>query len=490
MPRICFVIMPFSHTASGTEEEWTELFESVLRPAIEGSGLDYECRRSVATRGNIVGAILRDLNDAYVVVADLTDRNANVFYELGVRHALTNRTILLAQRREDIPFDLTAYANHVYEWRTVEGRAALGERLKGLLADVDINPNRPDNPVSDFLRLTATPATQEQPTVKPEEVAIVQPLVGPGAEGLDAAALAKRLYAKNAPVNPVLRETRRELRLQVEPLMDRLNQQPAPSQVPNDQIYDLCIKYVVQFEPFLAKVESYVLSSVEEHWTSGSQVALKVAGDLMSMSAKIRSGRSIKPIQGTPALLGWRLLLISAAKALKEEDFQSLGILLSDPIEVEDSNARFTHASLRERRTMAWPDAFLGRADVAAKYLRDVWERNPYLHAFFDDAADFYMHLEQVLMLLTLSGEVDGGYPIYPAYKLLPDSHRAASALVGRLSASEPFQLGIASALHETSATFSERWPKRAEVANEARLGSGYFPHDGVGFPLDLRRRP
>ena len=82
MPRNCFVIMPFSTTESCTEDEWTQIFEQVLKPAVESVGLDYICRRSVATRGNIVGAIVRDLNDSHVVIADLTDRNPNVFYEL------------------------------------------------------------------------------------------------------------------------------------------------------------------------------------------------------------------------------------------------------------------------------------------------------------------------------------------------------------------------------------------------------------------------
>ena len=83
MPRSCFVIMPFSTSASCTGEQWTWIFEKLFKPSVESAGLDYECRRSVATRRNIVAAIVQDLNDAYVVLADLTDRNANVFYELG-----------------------------------------------------------------------------------------------------------------------------------------------------------------------------------------------------------------------------------------------------------------------------------------------------------------------------------------------------------------------------------------------------------------------
>ena len=66
MPRLCFVIMPFSATQSCSEEEWTRIFETLLKPAVEGAGLDYECKRSAATRGNLVAAIIRDLNDARV----------------------------------------------------------------------------------------------------------------------------------------------------------------------------------------------------------------------------------------------------------------------------------------------------------------------------------------------------------------------------------------------------------------------------------------
>ncbi len=120
--------------------EWTWIFENLLKPAVEGAGLDYQCHRSVATRGNIVGLIVRDLNDSYVVIADMTDRNANVFYELGVRHALNNRSIILAQHKDDIPFDLLAYAYHVYGWRTEENRNVLTEKLRQLLREIDTNP--------------------------------------------------------------------------------------------------------------------------------------------------------------------------------------------------------------------------------------------------------------------------------------------------------------------------------------------------------------
>ena len=150
--RVCFVIMPFGRTTTCSETEWTEIFDEVFKPSVEGANLGYICRRSTATRGNIVKEIIEDLDRSYVVLADLTDRNPNVFYELGVRHSLGDRTVILAQRREDIPFDLQGYANHIYGWRTQEERALFSEKLQALLREIELNPGRSDNPVSDFLR--------------------------------------------------------------------------------------------------------------------------------------------------------------------------------------------------------------------------------------------------------------------------------------------------------------------------------------------------
>ena len=146
----CFVVMPFSKTQSCTEQKWTEIFEYIIKPAVEESGLGYECKRSIAERQNIIKGILEALNKANVVIADLTDNNQNVFYELGVRHTLANRTILIAQGEEHIPFDLRPYPVAFYS----EPPAKIAEFKKDIkrkLEDIETNPERSDNPVADFL---------------------------------------------------------------------------------------------------------------------------------------------------------------------------------------------------------------------------------------------------------------------------------------------------------------------------------------------------
>jgi hypothetical protein len=149
--KLCYVIMPFPKTRLRSEAEWTEVFTNVISPAVEGSGLNYECRRSEATTGNLIKAIVGSLYDANVVIADLTDRNPNVFYELGVRHAFRNRTILIAQKRDHIPSDLVGYASHVYRWKTSQDKKDFAKHVRALIKRINSEIDRADNPVADFL---------------------------------------------------------------------------------------------------------------------------------------------------------------------------------------------------------------------------------------------------------------------------------------------------------------------------------------------------
>jgi len=148
----CFVIMPFSTTKSCTENKWLEIFNYIIKPGVEESKLGYECERSAAGRENIIKSIIDSLNKANVVIADLTDNNPNVFYELGVRHTLANRTILIAQGKKHIPFDLKPYPVAFYSESPVK-IALFKKDIKEKLEDIEKNPERSDNPVADFLRL-------------------------------------------------------------------------------------------------------------------------------------------------------------------------------------------------------------------------------------------------------------------------------------------------------------------------------------------------
>ena len=148
----CFVIMPVSGTKSCTEAECTSIFEHMIKPVVTGSRLGYECERAKPLTGAFIKDILERLNSADVVIADLTDRNPNVCYELGIRHTLKNRTVLVAQDIRDVPSDLQSYWVIIYE-KDLTGVDKFKRRVREILTQMQKDPDKPDSPVADFLQL-------------------------------------------------------------------------------------------------------------------------------------------------------------------------------------------------------------------------------------------------------------------------------------------------------------------------------------------------
>lgn len=148
----CFVLMPFSETKSCTEAEWTGIFENMIKPAVTGSRLGFECERAKPRTGAFIKDILEGLNKADLVIADLTARNPNVCYELGIRHTLKNRTILIAQNMDDVPSDLQSYWVVIYE-KDLTGASEFKRKVREILREMQKDPDKPDSPIADFLQL-------------------------------------------------------------------------------------------------------------------------------------------------------------------------------------------------------------------------------------------------------------------------------------------------------------------------------------------------
>lgn len=146
--RRAFVIMPFSKTKTCTEAQWTEIFLHVFKPAVESCG--YSCERALPTTGSLIKSVIQDIAYSRIVIADITDRNANVFYELGVRHAVSKRTIMVTQALEHVPSDLRGHWSLVYSV-TPSGVAEFKKEIARLIAEFDRDPEKNDSPVSEFL---------------------------------------------------------------------------------------------------------------------------------------------------------------------------------------------------------------------------------------------------------------------------------------------------------------------------------------------------
>jgi hypothetical protein len=98
-PRSVFVIMPFASA-------FDDVYELGIKASVEALG--WECQRAdeIIHNRDIMCQVCQGIRQARLVIADLTGQNANVFYELGMAHALEKDVILLSQDVGDVPFDL------------------------------------------------------------------------------------------------------------------------------------------------------------------------------------------------------------------------------------------------------------------------------------------------------------------------------------------------------------------------------------------------
>ncbi len=132
----CFVIMPFSETTgTHTEEYWTKFFDDFIAEGLRAHG--YKAHRSTASLNNITRDIMIELAYSDLVLAVLTDNNANVFYELGVRHGLHRGTILILEKGARPPFDVGHHGILFYHPDNLEhfkqelkARIMAGEKLQ------------------------------------------------------------------------------------------------------------------------------------------------------------------------------------------------------------------------------------------------------------------------------------------------------------------------------------------------------------------------
>ena len=108
-PPLCFVAMPFGRkvTASGTSIDFDAVYDKLLRPAIEAARMTPLRADQEMVGGIIHKPMFERLLLCDFAVVDLTSANANVYYELGVRHAVRRHTtVLVSAAGERLVFDV------------------------------------------------------------------------------------------------------------------------------------------------------------------------------------------------------------------------------------------------------------------------------------------------------------------------------------------------------------------------------------------------
>ena len=121
-----FVLMPF-------DKRFDDVYALAIKAAAKEIGAYAERVDEQQYAEGILDRIFNQINKADVVVADMTGRNPNVFYEVGYAHALNKLVVLLTQDADDIPFDLKHRPHLVYGGRIEDLKKKLKTRLRWAL---------------------------------------------------------------------------------------------------------------------------------------------------------------------------------------------------------------------------------------------------------------------------------------------------------------------------------------------------------------------
>jgi hypothetical protein len=130
---ICFVMMPFG--------KWFDnYYTDIYKPAIINSGLIPKRADDLYRPSSIVQDIWAYTKQSKIVLADLTDKNPNVFYELGLAHALAKPAILITSDISDVPFDLRALRVLDYDKNNPNWGIILKEKIENAIRETLESP--------------------------------------------------------------------------------------------------------------------------------------------------------------------------------------------------------------------------------------------------------------------------------------------------------------------------------------------------------------
>lgn len=113
----CFIIMPISTPEGYPENHFKQVYDTIIAPAVKKAG--YEPHRVDDDRicDSIIDKILRSLVESEMAACDLSSRNPNVMYELGIRQAYGKKVVLIQDEKSQPIFDVSAINTVFYNSR-------------------------------------------------------------------------------------------------------------------------------------------------------------------------------------------------------------------------------------------------------------------------------------------------------------------------------------------------------------------------------------
>ena len=108
LKNTCFIVMPF-------DKLFQTQYEKIIRPTVSSLALDCIRGDEIYTKQRIMDDIWTSIRSCRLVIAELSGKNPNVMYEVGLAHAIGKPVIIITRNGDDVPFDLKALRYLFYD---------------------------------------------------------------------------------------------------------------------------------------------------------------------------------------------------------------------------------------------------------------------------------------------------------------------------------------------------------------------------------------
>jgi hypothetical protein len=146
--KTCFVIAPIGPQGSDIRKRSDHVLKHVIEETVQSFG--YEALRAdqIPEPGIITSQVIQRIIDAPLVIADLTDSNPNVFYELAIRHAILQPVVHLIDAKQQPPFDIHTMRAVQIATDEPEGVERAKKQLAAQIEAIEQQRADPTNPIS------------------------------------------------------------------------------------------------------------------------------------------------------------------------------------------------------------------------------------------------------------------------------------------------------------------------------------------------------
>lgn len=149
----CFIISPIGEDLSDTRKRADQVLKHLIRPALELCGYKAVRADEIDKPGLITSQVIQCVVNDELVIADLSETNPNVFYELAIRHSIRKPLIQIIQKGERIPFDVGGMRTISFDHQDLDSVAEAKDAIIAQIKELEANPTEMETPISVSIEL-------------------------------------------------------------------------------------------------------------------------------------------------------------------------------------------------------------------------------------------------------------------------------------------------------------------------------------------------